>query len=276
MPFALAILLVIALNAPAIAQGPPALQRKSSQPARTATTETIPLPRPRPAPPKPDGMANLGVPSIGAGPEPQPPSPCFLALTAEIAVAEPLTPIAQPNSCDAIDLVKLSAVNIDKRRVTLTPPVTLRCPMATALARWMREDVAPAAAALGSPFAGFSNFDSFECRGRNRVAGARTSEHGRANAIDLRAVLLADGRKLDLTDRDVSKDFREAVKASACERFSTVLGPGSDAYHEDHIHLDLAERRGGYKMCQWNVYDNAIPLPRPRPAEAPAREENGD
>ena len=54
--------------------------------ARPLEREAIPLPRPRPVPPRPDGMDNLGVPSIGAGPEPQPPSPCFLALTAELAV----------------------------------------------------------------------------------------------------------------------------------------------------------------------------------------------
>jgi hypothetical protein len=51
----------------------------------------------------------------------------------------------------------------------------------------------------------------------------------------------------------------------------TVLGPGSDGYHESHIHLDLAERRGNYRTCQWDVRDPApiVPLPRPRPAEAP-------
>ena len=55
-------------------------------------------------------------------------------------------------------------------------------------------------------------------------------------------------------------------------RFSTVLGPGSDGYHENHIHVDLAERRGGYRMCQWDVREPdeelgaaAVPLPKPRP-----------
>jgi len=66
------------------------------------------------------------------------------------------------------------------------------------------------------------------------------------------------------------------VLLSVCTRFSTVLGPGSDGYHEDHIHLDLAERRGNYKICQWNVWDPlpaiAPLLPEPRPAEAPPRE----
>jgi hypothetical protein len=59
-------------------------------------------------------------------------------------------------------------------------------------------------------------------------------------------------------------------------RFSTVLGPGSDWYHEDHIHLDLMERHNNYRICQWNVYDPlpqvAPLLPAERPEEAPPRE----
>ena len=63
---------------------------------------------------------------------------------------------------------------------------------------------------------------------------------------------------------------------SACTRFSTVLGPGSDWYHEDHIHLDLMERRNNYRICQWDVWDplpqTAPLLPAERPDEAPPRE----
>jgi len=66
------------------------------------------------------------------------------------------------------------------------------------------------------------------------------------------------------------------VLHSACTRFSTVLGPGSDWYHEDHIHLDLMERRGNYRICQWDVWDQlpqkAPLLPAERPEEAPPRE----
>jgi hypothetical protein len=60
-----------------------------------------------------------------------------------------------------------------------------------------------------------------------------------------------------------------------CARFSTVLGPGSDGYHEDHIHLDLMERHNDYRICQWSVWDPlpaiAPVLPASRPAEAPPR-----
>jgi hypothetical protein len=78
-----------------------------------------------------------------------------------------------------------------------------------------------------------------------------------------------------LTDPQVARDFRERMKKSACDRFSTVLGPGSDGYHEDHVHVDLQERRRGrFAMCQWDVRDlesvgsieiTKVPLPPPRP-----------
>jgi len=144
------------------------------------------------------------------------------------------------------------------------------------LIRQAPEPSAPLAAGLGSAISDLDNFDSFECRGRNRVVGARLSEHGRANALDVRAFKLANGRSISLTDRTVPRELRETVLHSVCARFSTVLGPGSDWYHEDHIHLDLMERRGNYRICQWNVWDplpqTAPLLPAERPEEAPPRE----
>jgi hypothetical protein len=79
-----------------------------------------------------------------------------------------------------------------------------------------------------------------------------------------------------LTDRNAPRDVREKVMASVCARFTTVLGPGSDGYHENHIHLDLAERRNGYRICHWIIHDGtteiATPMPSPRPDGAPPRE----
>jgi hypothetical protein len=125
--------------------------------------------------------------------------------------------------------------------------------MAEAVARWIREEVAPAAATLGSPVRTIVTGTSYECRGRDRDPGAKVSEHGHANALDLRGLRLANGTTVDFTDQSASKEFRERILQSACSAFSTVLGPGSDSYHENHIHLDLIERHGGYRLCQWDV-----------------------
>jgi len=157
-----------------------------------------------------------------------------------------------PGECAVDDAVRLEAVWLaDKTRVTVTPPAVVRCSFAEAIVRC-----------------------SYDCRGRNRIVGAKLSEHGKGNALDVRSLKLANGTVLELTDPQVAKEFRDRVRKDACARFSTVLGPGSDGYHESHVHVDLAERAGGYRMCQWDVREPGeeaaqVPLPPPRPAAAP-------
>lgn len=219
-------------------------------------------------PPKPAEQAAPAAPQ---------PSACRQALTEAIAIAPSIPDIHGAGGCGGEDLVRLEAIVLaDKRQVSVKPAAILRCTMATAIADWIRTDIAPLAPSLGGEISLLDNFDSFECRGRNRVVGALLSEHGRANALDVRAFKLTNGRSVSLTDRTVSRDLRETVLHSVCARFSTVLGPGSDWYHEDHIHLDLMERRNNYKICQWNVYDplpqTAPLLPAERPEDAPPRE----
>lgn len=235
------------------------------RPSIPADSRIVPLPRPRPTIPLPGEVAA----------EPAGPTECQLRMTADIAIIEALPPITGASGCGIDDPVRLSAVMTkDKVRIAITPPAILRCTTAEALAHWVRSDVAPIAATLGAPLGGVANFDSYECRGRNRVVGAKISEHGKGNAIDIRSLTLANGKSYELTDIAVSKPVREQLRASACARFTTVLGPASDGFHENHVHVDLAERRSGYRICQWAVRDasDLIPLPRERPADAPPRE----
>ena len=251
--------------------------------AVSAFASSVPLPKPRPAEaparePQPPASDEQGKPATesDAAPKIPEPSPCRLALTESIAIAPSIPPIRGPGACGGEDLVRLEAVVVSpSQRVALKPPAILRCKMATAIANWVREDAAPLAAGLGSSLSEVDNFDSYECRGRNRIVGAKLSEHGLANALDVRGLKLANGTTLSLTDRHLARETREKVLASVCARFMTVLGPGSDWYHEDHIHLDLAERRNNYKLCQWGVYDpmpDIAPLmPAGRPEEAPPR-----
>jgi hypothetical protein len=250
----------------------------------------VPLPKPRPAdapailPEKPATAQQTPAPAEpekpaepAATPGPPPPSACRLALTDAIAIAPSIPDIHGPGGCGGEDLVRLEAVVLpDRRQVALKPAAILRCTMASAIADWIRTDVEPLASGLGSDISVLDNFDSFECRGRNRVVGAPLSEHGRANALDVRALKLANGQSIALTDRTVPRELRESVLHSVCARFSTVLGPGSDGYHEDHIHLDLMERHNNYRICQWNVWDPLPPiaplLPAARPEQAPPRQ----
>jgi hypothetical protein len=237
-----------------------------------AMARSVPLPRPRPAPP--------AVPAAAPTPnlaETAQPSACRLRLTAERATAPSLPPITGPGECEAPDVVRLEdVVLLDRSRVAITPPAILRCTMAEAIVDWVRE-TAPRALELGSSLKAVENFTSFDCRGRNGVVGAKLSEHGKANALDIHALRLANGKVVELTDPQVPGSFRQGLRKSACAQFTTVLGPGSDGAHEDHIHIDLLERRGGYRICEWDIHEPgetasastdvaSIPLPRSRPA----------
>lgn len=142
----------------------------------------IPLPRPRPA----DVSSDL----TSTNPEP---SLCQQQLGG-FAEFKALQPITGPGECLANDVVALDSVSLpDKHRIVLAPPATLRCPMAEAIALWLRDDVAPVIANLGTSLRGVETLDSFVCRGRNGASGGKISEHGRANALDVRALKLADG-----------------------------------------------------------------------------------
>ena len=238
-----------------------------------ATARSIPLPRPRPAPTA--VAASAVMPNLS---ETSQPSACRLRLTPDLAIAPSLPPITGPHECEAPDVVRLEAVVLlDRKRVAVTPPAILRCTMAEAIAGWLRETAAPRARDLGSSLKAVENLTSFDCRGGNGIAGAKLSEHGKANALDIHSFRLANGKVVELTDPQVPKYFREGLRKSACAQFTTVLGPGSDGFHEDHIHIDLLERRSGYRICEWDVrepgeappapaFAASVPLPRARPA----------
>lgn len=233
----------------------------------------VPLPRERPAelrgPAVPDASAAMpDHPEAADVPVWAGPSACALRLGAVAAFAA-LPALNGPGTCGAQDVVRLDAVVMgDRTRVAVEPPATLRCGMAEAVAEWVRADLAPATALFGGRLITVVNYDSFSCRGRNRIVGAKLSEHGKANALDVRALKFSNGVSVEPTSPQVAKEFREAMRASACARFKTVLGPGSDGYHEDHIHVDLAERSHGYAMCHWEVRIPEVPLPLPRPSAA--------
>jgi hypothetical protein len=279
-PMVTALALAVALLAGAAqARSPGARDGFWAGTPRPKPSMKVPLPNPRPAdaPAAEDQEGNASPPVPAVEPAAPPASPCRLALTEAIAIAPSIPSIHGPGSCGGDDLVRLEAVVLpDQTRVAVKPAAILRCPMAAAIADWVRSDMAPLAGRLGTALSELDNFDSFECRGRNRVSGAKLSEHGRANALDVRGLKFANGQSLSLTDRGAPRAQREAVLNSACARFTTVLGPGSDWYHEDHIHLDIAERRSGYRICQWNIYEPmpviAPLLPAERPEEAPPRE----
>lgn len=135
--------------------------------------------------------------------------------------------------------------------VDLEPDAEMNCAMAEAAARFAADVVSPAAeAGLGSPLKSVTQASAYVCRPRH--GGGKMSEHAFGNALDIAGFTLADGTALavkpGLPERQ--KKFLDAVRKAACGPFRTVLGPGADADHELHLHLDLEPRRNGGTFCQ--------------------------
>jgi hypothetical protein len=197
------------------------------------------------------------------------PSDCALRL-AMIARFAHQPSLNGPGQCGASDVLRLEGIIMpNSRLITVRPAAMLRCPMAEAVAQWVRDGLDPAVGDLESPLIAITNKGSYGCRGRNNNAGGKISEHGRGNALDLGPISLANGAVMDLSDSSVPQSIRQRLRDAACHRFTTVLGPGSDPFHADHIHIDLAERTRGYKLCQWDVgapeAAAEVPMPRPKP-----------
>lgn len=194
---------------------------------------------------------------------------CKAVLAENKVIAEPARAAIWDNGCGAIGQITISAIKLkDGGEVLLRPSALIRCETAEVFADWVREDLVPATAAYG----GIARIDvaaSYHCRPRNNLRGARLSEHGRANAIDIRAIATKDGRRFGVDLPETPINLLSELRRSSCARFTTVLGPGSDGFHEDHFHLDLAQRRGGFRMCQWNLPTPPDPLERPLHADRP-------
>lgn len=137
--------------------------------------------------------------------------------------------------------------------IKLRGEVKLRCEAALGLALWTKESVQPAAKdILGATLNGYDIGTSYHCRRRNNARSGKLSEHAFANGIDLMAFRFNPREPLKVTFQSgwKEKKFQKKIRDDLCKYFTTVLGPGSDAAHKDHFHMDLAIRNRGYRYCK--------------------------
>jgi hypothetical protein len=150
-----------------------------------------------------------------------------------------------------------NAVRLERIGEAVLTPVSLSCRTTLALALWERQELQPLARErLGSPVQRLEHFGSYACRGVYGREDARRSSHATADALDVAGFVLADGRRLRvardhrLTARapePLTAGFLDAVEQRACRSFSVVLGPGYNAAHRDHFHLEWT---GGLHFCR--------------------------
>lgn len=132
--------------------------------------------------------------------------------------------------------------------VTLSSPATINCDTAQALKTWINEGVRPAVGRLGGGVESLRVVASYSCRTRNNQPGARISEHGKGNAIDIAGIRLQNGVEISVLNgwrENPQRQMLRNMHRAACGPFGTVLGPDADRYHQDHFHFDVARHRSG-------------------------------
>ena len=139
--------------------------------------------------------------------------------------------------------------------VAMKPAATLACPIVSALDRWLADSVQPAAMRwFNARVVEIKQISAYSCRGMNGNSRAHISEHAFGNALDIAAFTLADGRRISVKDgwKGMAEEqgFLRDIQAAACQQFNTVLAPGSNVYHYDHIHVDLMRRASQRIICQ--------------------------
>ena len=181
---------------------------------------------------------------------------CQARLDALYATFSFTPPVAE-GAC-AIPLpVRLRALALGADAIPLTGEPVLDCRLAERLADWIGNVVEPLARHhLGAGLAAVETGPGYVCRNRNNETAGKLSEHAKGNALDIAAFALRDGRRIAVrpSDRPAPAEaaFLAAVRTTACGYFLTVLGPGSDAAHADHLHVDLGQhgRTANYRICE--------------------------
>jgi hypothetical protein len=172
---------------------------------------------------------------------------CFADLAGAGVRYSPLPDRDYGGGCTVVGAVQLIDYGVPTNNLK-----AMTCPLARGFVAWVRNGVVPAAREiLGGELDRVDTFGSYACRNRVGTASVRLSEHATANAVDVAAFVLKDGRRITI-ERDwrsedaATREFLQVVRRSACRRFVTVLGPDYNAAHYNHLHIDL----GGRPLCR--------------------------
>jgi Extensin-like protein C-terminus len=189
----------------------------------------------------------IGIP--GGPPHPYyggPQAPYSPGIDRNPGTAEPLPPLGPPRG---------PTVMASAGPVEVSPPATLACPIVAALDQWIGTAVQPAAMRwFRQPVVEIKQISAYSCRGMNGDPNAHISEHAFGNALDIAEFDLADGHVIKVQygwhGTPEEQGFLHDVQSAACDQFSTVLAPGANVYHYNHIHVDLMRRASGRRICE--------------------------
>lgn len=144
--------------------------------------------------------------------------------------------IAQPVSLYSVNGVHLSGRTL------------VNCTTARQLSTWVDRVAGPMAAQMGERLSSMKIIASYSCRKRNNGVGKKLSEHSFGNAIDIAGFGFSSGLGLEVGKHYNSQrygGYLRSIRKGACGIFGTVLGPGTDRFHKNHFHFDVASYRAG-------------------------------
>lgn len=223
-------------------------QASSQTPAQApvqAQPHAAPAPAAAPTPAAP--AAPSPPPAVATG------DACMIELAAlGVDAAKAEAPAASEAGCAIETPVRLKSVAAKDGRIAIHGEPLIACATAKAAALYVTQNLAPLAkGATGAPLAGVTAA-GFECRPRNRQPGGKLSAHGKGLALDVTAFQFSDGATTTVAAPGERVAFLNGARKAACGYFTTVLGPGADASHQDHLHLDIEAHGGsGYgRICQ--------------------------
>jgi hypothetical protein len=228
-----------------------------------------------PTPPQPYGgapSARPGAPPVATYPPPSNyPPPTYTPRGPVPRGVEEHVPLGWPRD---------PAVTGSVGPVEVKPVATLACPIVSALDQWIATAVQPAAMRwFRAPVVEIKQISAYSCRGMNGNSNAHISEHAFGNALDIAEFVLADGHKVSVQygwrGSPEEQAFLHDVQLAACNEFTTVLAPGANIYHYNHIHVDLMRRASGRSICQPAAIPGEVVAERAR-AQYASQQHYGD
>jgi hypothetical protein len=220
-----------------------------------ALAQPEPPPRPRDLGKTPAAEQASDQTTSASEPEHKGNGTCLAALRAIGWEVEPAKPFGQQEGCSMTEAVALKRLRVDSREVQFPDGPVLECQFAERLGHWISDLVVPVIKArLGTDLRAVHTGPGFECRYRNRASSGKLSAHAIGLAVDVAGFELASGDHLAVTEtKDVVKvGVLRSLRTGACGWFTTILGPGTDAAHATHWHLDILKHGSSdnYRICQ--------------------------
>ena len=180
---------------------------------------------------------------------------CLAMLRARGWEVEPARLTSGKSECSVAEPVKVKRFRVRDHVVDFPDGPVLDCRFADRLGHWVADLIIPVVAGgLGTDLRSVRTGPGFECRNRNHAASGKLSAHATGLAVDVASFDLANGDNLLVTETndDAKARVLRTIRTGACGWITTVLGPGTDAAHASHWHLDMIKHGSSeyYRICQ--------------------------